>query len=115
MKPQKVKYMLMAQNMKRAVYFYTKVLGFELSFESEFWTELRFEDSTVALHGGWNGGRYPTGLSIQYLSVDKIYREVIEWGARKVQEPQSSPGEPVKIAKIRDPEGNEIMLTEYTG
>ena len=45
MKPEKVKFMLMAANMKRAVAFYRDVIGLDEIFVSDFWTELRFGDA----------------------------------------------------------------------
>lgn len=52
MKIQNVKYMLMAQDMERAIAFYRDVIGLKPTVVSPFWSELTFGDSIVALHGG---------------------------------------------------------------
>ena len=60
-----VTYMLLAQDMGRAIAFYRDVLGLEVKFESREWTELVFGDAIIALHGGGTGAHHKTGLSIQ--------------------------------------------------
>ncbi len=41
--------MLMAQDMDRAVKFYRDALGFSVQFQSSGWTQMTFDNSTVAL------------------------------------------------------------------
>ena len=79
MKPEKVKFMLMAADMRRAVRFYRDVIGLEEVFVSDYWTELRHGDAIIALHGGHDGSRNATGLSFQFeyvLAQAEITRKV---------------------------------------
>lgn len=107
-----VKFMLMAQDMPRAVAFYRDVLGLTLSFESEHWSELTFGNAIVALHGGGTGATACTGLSIQVSELDAACQRVAARGGRIVEPPQSRPGEPIRLAIVADTEGNEFYLTE---
>jgi predicted enzyme related to lactoylglutathione lyase len=115
MKPQSVKYVLMAQDMDRAVAFYRDAIGFSEDFASPYWSELRFGDVILGLHGGGDGSRQPTGLSIQYEDVELAYSQAIEAGATGIQAPEQREGEPIVLASLADPEGNVIMLTQYVG
>ena len=115
MKPQAVKYMLMAQDMDRAVGFYRDTMGFEESFTSPYWSELKFGDAILALHGGGEGDPNATGLSIQYEDVRTAFNAAIQAGASAVQHPEQREGEPIILASVRDPEGNIFMLTQYMG
>lgn len=115
MKPQAVKYVLMAQNMDRAVAFYRDTLGFVESFSSPYWSELRFGDAIIGLHGGGDGSHQKTGLSIQYEDVKTAFANTMAGGATSIQVPEQREGEPIVLYSILDPEGNEIMLTQYVG
>ena len=115
MKPEKVKFMLMAVDMKRAVAFYRDVIGLEEVFVSEFWTELRHGDAIIALHGGHDSSRNPTGLSFQYEDVLAIAEKIAKSGAKILQSPEQREGEPILLGVFRDAEGNEVFITQYVG
>jgi predicted enzyme related to lactoylglutathione lyase len=115
MKPQAVKYVLMAQDMERAVSFYRDTMGFEESFTSPHWSELQFGDAILGLHGGGDGSRNETGLSIQYEDVAQAFERALRAGASSVHQPDQREGEPIVLASVADPEGNVIMLTQYVG
>lgn len=115
MKPEKVKFMLMAADMKRAVAFYRDVIGLEEVFVSDFWTELRHGDAIVALHGGHDGSRNPTGLSFQYEDVLAMADQITGAGAKILQSPEQRAGEPILLGIFRDAEGNEVFITQYVG
>jgi predicted enzyme related to lactoylglutathione lyase len=115
MKPQVIKYVLMAQDMDRAVSFYRDTMGFAQGTVSPYWSELRFGDAILGLHGGGDGSRNQTGLSIQYQDVRKAFAVAVESGAKAVQPPEQREGEPIILSSISDPEGNVIMLTQYVG
>ncbi len=115
MKPDAVKFLLMAEDMNRAVAFYRDVLGFEEGFVSEYWSELRFGDAILGIHGGGDCAPKKTGLSIQYKDVSDAFEIAIAGGATAVQKPEQREGEPIIIALIADTEGNHIGLTQFVG
>ena len=105
----------MAHDMDRAVTFYRDTMGFTEAFSSPHWSELRFGDAILALHGGGDRSRSATGLSLQYEDVSAAYTAAIVAGATEIASPEGREGEPIILARIADPEGNEIMLTQYVG
>ncbi|MFD0892698.1 VOC family protein [Luteolibacter ambystomatis] len=115
LKPQAVKFVLMASDMDRAVAFYRDVLGFDESFTTPHWSELRFGDAVLGLHGGGDGSRAQTGLSIQYGDVAQAYAAALVAGATPIQVPEQREGEPIILATLADTEGNVIMFTQYVG
>lgn len=115
MRPQKVKFMLLAVNMRRAIKFYTSVLGFEEVFVSEFWSELSFGDAILALHGGHDGSKNPTGLSLQYEDVFDVAALIEKAGGKILEAPNQREGEPILLGRYRDAEGNEGFITQYVG
>jgi predicted enzyme related to lactoylglutathione lyase len=110
-----VKYMLMAQNMERAIRFYSEVVGLEVKFESPEWTELAFGEAIVALHGGGTGAYRKTGLSLQVKNIASACKEIEAGGGKVASPPMARPGEPIKLAEVMDTEGNAFSLTEYVG
>jgi predicted enzyme related to lactoylglutathione lyase len=112
---QKVKNMLLAQDMGRAVKFYTGVFGFREGFVTEHWSELLFGDAIIAFHGGGDGKTNVTGLSIQVDDADTTADAITKAGGTVLEQPMEREGEPIKLGKFRDPEGNEVMLTEWVG
>ena len=66
MRPKSVKYVLMVEDMDRALAFYRDTMGFTEGFISPHWSELRLGDAVVALHDGGEGARTKTGLSLEY-------------------------------------------------
>jgi predicted enzyme related to lactoylglutathione lyase len=110
-----IKYMLMAQEMGRAVRFYRDVIGLKVAFESPEWTELTFGSAIVALHGGGAGAYRKTGLSIQVRDIVAACKEIEAGGGRIALAPQKRPGEPIKLAEVMDTEGNAFSLTQYVG
>jgi predicted enzyme related to lactoylglutathione lyase len=113
MQVEKIKYMIMAEDMNRALTFYSKTLGLKVAFESENWSELYWGDSIVALHGGGNGQPNRTGLSFQVSDIDEACEKAKAAGATILMAPEDREGEPIFLANLRDPEGNEIMFTEF--
>ncbi|HSI64399.1 MAG TPA: VOC family protein [Candidatus Saccharimonadia bacterium] len=107
--------MLFAQDMGRAVKFYTGVFGFQEGFVTEHWSELLFGDAIIAFHGGGDGTSNPTGLSIQVDDADAYAKSIQVNGGMILDAPVQREGEPIKLGTFRDPEGNEVMLTEWVG
>ena len=115
LRPEKVKFMLMASNMNRAVKFYRDVLGLSEIFTSDFWSELSFGDAIVALHGGHDGSKNPTGLSFQFEDVFEAANRIEAGGARVIEPPVQREGEPILLGRFRDREGNEVYITQHVG
>jgi hypothetical protein len=90
-------------------------MGFVEGFTSPHWSELRFGDAILALHGGGDGTRNPTGLSLQYEDIIAAHAEAIKAGAVGIHAIEQREGEPIMLSTIADPEGNVIMLTQYVG
>ena len=112
MKVEGVTYMLMAQDMDRAVAFYRDVIGLEPRFSSPMWSELTFGDAIVALHGGGSAELRSTGLSFQVENLSSAVREIERGGGRVTREPEDRSGEPIRLAEVVDTEGNAFALTQ---
>lgn len=115
MATQEVKMMLLAQDMDRAVKFHTTVFGFTEGYLSDHWSELRHGDAIIAFHSGGDGKKHPTGISIQVDDAAAVARTIEAAGGTIVTAPVQREGEPILLGTFRDPEGNEIMLTQYVG
>ena len=115
MKIDRVTYMLMAQDMGRAVAFYRDVIGLEVRSRSLMWSELGFGDAIIALYGGGSGEFQKTGLSFQVSDIGAACDEVRSGGGRVVSGPEDRAGEGIRLAELSDPEGNGFMLNEYVG
>ena len=112
MRPLALKHILHAADMNRAVAFYRDVFSLEVRLVSEWWSELAYGDAIVALHGGHDGSPQPSGLSFQFESVIDAARRIEKAGGRILTFPAIRPGEPILLGLIRDPEGNELSITE---
>jgi predicted enzyme related to lactoylglutathione lyase len=109
---ERVKYIIWAADLKRAMAFYKNVLGAEVIRESQVLCELTVAGATIGIHGGGEGVRTWTGLSFQVPDVVAGAQEVVAGGGHLSHEPQSdSPDEPPHLAMCVDTEGNEFMLT----
>jgi predicted enzyme related to lactoylglutathione lyase len=108
-------YMLMVEDMDRAVGFYRDILGLKVKSRSPKWTELQFGDAVVALHSGGKGVFEKTGLNFAVKHIDSACEEVESGGGSIVNPPMERPGEPIRLAEVVDTEGNAISLFEYTG
>ncbi len=112
---QVVKVMLWAQDMDRAVCFMRDALGLEVGFQSPHWSELKHGDTVIALHGGGDGTPNRSGLGFQVSDVEAACAAAKEHGATVLKAPETRPGEPIKLAELRDPDGNEWTLSQYIG
>jgi len=114
MKIQNVKYMLMAQEMERAVAFW-EGMGFPRRFVSEHWSELDASGATLALHGGHDGSRNPTGFGIQVEDIAEGFQHAVGLGATVEREPERREIEGLWLADLVDPECNTFTLSQYGG
>ncbi len=115
MNVERVKYVIWAADMARALRFYREVLGGEIVKESEVISEVVVCGATIGIHGGGEGNRTWTGLSFQVADVIAGAREVVAAGGQLTREPQPEGGEPPHLAMCGDTEGNEFMLTRKRG
>jgi lactoylglutathione lyase len=108
---ERLKYVIWAADMHRAVDFYAKVFGGEVLKQNEIISEVAICGGVIGIHGGGGGKRTWTGLSFQVADVVAGAREIVAGGGSLTREPEPEDGEPPHLAMCMDPEGNEIMLT----
>ena len=110
MKVERVKYIIWAADMARAIAFYRDVLGAHVVKESDVMGELEICGTTIGIHSGGEGKRTWTGMSFQVADVVEAANEVVAGGGVLKSEPEPEDGEPPHLAMCVDTEGNEIML-----
>ena len=111
MKVERLKYVIWAADMQRAVQFYTQVFGGTVLKQNDIISEVSICDGVIGIHGGGEGKRTWTGLSFQVADVIEGAREIAAAGGQITHDPQPENGEPPHLAMCMDTEGNEIMLT----
>lgn len=113
---QRVKYVIWAADMNRALSFYEKALGATVTKRSEVISELDIAGSLIGVHGGGEGKRTWTGMSFQ---IDDVVHgaEIIQKEGGKLTRPidSDSDDEPPHLAMVMDTENNEFMLTRPRG
>ena len=107
----RVKYLIWAQNMARAIEFYRSVFGAELVRQSEVMAEITIAGATLGIHSGGEGKRTWTGLSFQVGDLFAACDVLRVAGGVVLRQPEDTPEEPAHLAMCVDTEGNEIMLT----
>ena len=115
MNVERLKYVIWAADMQRAVDFYAKVLGGTVLKRNEIISEVGICGGVIGIHGGGEGRRTWTGMSFQVPDVIAGAAEIVAAGGQLVREPQPEDGEPPHLAMCVDTEGNEIMLTRKRG
>ena len=115
MNVERIKYVIWAADMDRAVAFYRDVFGGEVLKQNEIISEVSILGSVIGIHGGGEGKRTWTGLSFQVPDVIEGVAEVKAAGGQLSREPEPEGGEPPHLAMCIDPEGNEFMLTRKRG
>jgi predicted enzyme related to lactoylglutathione lyase len=108
----KTYFMLMAQDMDRAVRFYQSAFGLELRSTSPDWSELSFGDATVALHYGGTGEVRDTGLGFETDDATGACSAVVAGGGTVVAEPAERGGEGIVLATVQDTEGNRLSISQ---
>lgn len=115
MNVERVKYVIWAADIRRALRFYREVFGAEIVKESDVISEVKVGGATIGIHGGGEGKRTWTGLAFQVPDVIAGAQEVVAGGGQLTREPQPEGDEPPHLAMCVDPEGNEFMLTRQRG
>lgn len=109
---EKLKYLIWAQDMARAVRFYAEVFDATIVRQSEVMAELTIAGSTLGIHSGGEGKRTWTGLAFQVADLFAACDALRTAGGSVTRPPEDTPEEPAHLAMCVDPEGNEIMLTK---
>ena len=115
MNVERVKYIIWAADMNRAIGFYREVFGAKVVKESEVISELTLCGAIIGIHGGGEGKRTWTGMSFQVADVVAGAQEIVAAGGELTNDPQPENGEPPHLAMCTDTEGNEIMLSRKRG
>ena len=108
---ERVKYVIWAADMDRAVHFYCGLFGGRVLKRNPVIAEVEILGSTIGIHSGGEGKRTWTGLSFQVPDVVVGAREVAAAGGTLTKEPEPEDGQPPHLAMCVDPEGNEFMLS----
>jgi lactoylglutathione lyase len=111
MNVERVKYIIWAVDMERAVRFYRDLFGGRIIRQNSVIAEVEILGSVIGIHSGGEGRRTWTGLSFQVPDVIVGAREVVAAGGGLLREPEPENGEPPHLAMCVDPEGNEFMLS----
>ncbi len=117
--------MITVSNMQRSIVFYRDMLGFDLKFHSEGWTELATGSTVLVLQGGgapqpsreaeFQGAPVAGSCSIGFLvfDVDRLYEALTEKGVHFTMPPVTR-SEGIKMAVCHDPDGVSITFTTRT-
>ena len=106
------KTILWAQDMDRAVAFWQAVAGLDVVLHTPYWSELRWGDATLALHGGGEGTYHASGVALTVGDVDAACAEVRAAGGTVRTEPVDKTEEGIRLADLVDPEGNGFQLSQ---
>ena len=103
----KTYFMLPVHDMDRALRFYRDVIGLTVEFSSPFWSELRWKDATIALHGGGDGEERESWLGFHVTDLDAALTAVEAAGGRRGEE-RTQGG--ARLVEVVDPDGNKLTL-----
>ncbi len=107
---ERVKYVIWAADLARATRFYQETFGAEVTRANSHISELDLAGAIIGIHGGGEGKRTWTGISIQVADVVAGAAEVVANGGGLVREPpkRTARHRISRCASITD--GNEFML-----
>jgi len=108
---ERVKYVIWAADLDRAVRFYRDLFGGTVLKQNSVIAEVEIVGAVIGIHSGGEGKRTWTGLSFQVPDVMVGAREVVAAGGQLTREPEPENGEPPHLAMCIDTEGNEFMLS----
>ena len=108
---ERLKYVIWAADMDRAVRFWCDTFSGTLLRRSPAIAEVEIAGGVIGIHSGGEGRRTWTGISLQVADVIAGGRAVRASGGSLAREPEPENGEPPHLAMCVDPEGNEFMLT----
>jgi lactoylglutathione lyase len=111
MEVERMKIIIWAKDMARAVQFYQTVFGAAVNRQNEVLAELQIAGGLLGIHSGGEAERTWTGLAFQVNDLFGGCDLVKTHGGKVDREPEDTPEEPAHLAMCVDPEGNEFMLT----
>ena len=111
MKVERIKYIIWAVDLARAVKFYEQVFDGEILKQNDIMAEVKVCNSIIGIHSGGEGKGTWTGMAFQVGDLFEGCRLLKKAGGRVLKEPEDTPEEPAHLAMCADPENNEIMLT----
>ena len=91
---ERVKYVIWAADMDRAIRFYRDLFGGRLLKHNPVIAEVDILGSVIGIHSGGEGKRTWTGLSFQVPDVVVGAREVVAAGGSLTREPEPGGGGP---------------------
>ena len=107
-------------DMPRAVAFYRDALGLPIVSQSSGWSMLSCGDALIGLHiiepGVSEGLAQHDGLNLQVENLESAVAAVSKSGGslRTIREAEL-PHVPVRLAEVKDSEGNAFELRQYVG
>jgi predicted enzyme related to lactoylglutathione lyase len=116
MRLSRVYFMLWVADMDQAARFYKQVFGLDEAYRSPDWTELRFGDTTLALHS--RTAHLPqqhTGLGFEVDDVEQACRAVTAARGEIIAGPSRREDEGIVVADCADPDGNRFSLAQPLG
>ena len=115
MNVERVKYVIWAADMERAVLFWRDTFSGRLLKLNPVIAEVEIAGAVIGIHAGGEGTRTWTGISLQVADVIAGGTAVKAAGGSLTKEPEPENGEPPHLAMCIDTEGNEFMLTRKRG
>jgi lactoylglutathione lyase len=118
---------LLTDDVEPMLRFYRDVLGLEVTLDASVYFELRAGDAIVGLFrrdlmGQMIGAELPAParsdacvLTFEVADVDEAARTLRERGAELVSEPRDYEAAFLRVAHLRDPEGNLVELNAPLG
>ena len=107
--------MLKVADMDRAVAFYRDGLGLIVKSHMPYWSDLLCGGSRIALHPGGDGARRDSGLNFEVDDLETECARCAAAGGAIERPPEDRPSEYIRIATVRDPEGNAFYLVQPLG
>jgi predicted enzyme related to lactoylglutathione lyase len=83
------------------------LVGLTLDFQSPFWSELRWREATIALHGGGSGEERESWLGLHVTDLDTALAEIEAAGGRQGAERIEGGS---RLVDVVDPEGNRLTF-----